>query len=371
MGVQICYDLERNKYPLYSIDDTTIWNVSETTRFVRWNDLSDLEQDLFSHLRNEAMHSTVTKDSLSEGSLFIHYKGPSRPNQQIPIELLVGIITNNQITGNLSISYHSDEDPREKVEVIGFDLNTNYEREISNKRIPGVSLTPSSYENLLQLLQHIPRTRTLPHPCKKEARRYELDYLSLVQNLRDMELEEIENGIFRMNGNENGKENGKESSSSSIVAVHPYYIDYHNTNGHRRKLSPKSIHSLMESYDHLFQLHQGPLVIVEEEERISQTANRLKSIGRKQTTYFVPTQNVDSSIFPYTEDEEFMIFLSTLGTLGMKFVGGHDSGSIPYSYFDPLKMKTITYSGCLRGLAHRLENRGFPKIEVIPEYIYS
>jgi hypothetical protein len=152
---------------------------------------------------------------------------------------------------------------------------------------------------------------------------------------------------------------------TALTAVHPYYLEYHDSFGQREKLTPKARQDLLRKYDDLFRDHCGPLVIVEEESRILSTLSRLKKDGRKGDIYFVITENTASSNFPYTNNTEFMQLLNELNVEGLKFVGGHDAGDKPYHGSQG------PYSGCLRGLANRIEKRGFPKVQTIPGYTYS
>ncbi len=358
------------------IDGIEIWNVSDHTRFLRWTDLTLSEKNLFGMIYRMV---TCTSDlvvcdsdlrtfqtSLSGTPVAYLHAQPHSPRNPAPFEIVVGkcnVEDNTQIEVDVSISVHNNL-CRELDGVIGFlqgDIRRN------NHVFPGRlrNLSFSDYEMFLEMIDKISHERSSAYPGTKEFLRSGVDYVTLVERYVSVGLEDIGCAIFRA-------KKLPTTLGPTLVAVHPYYMQYHNTNGNRQNLSNSAVNDLMRRYDILFRNHQGPLVLVEEKNRIESTVMKMNEIDRAHETYFVPTADRDSSLFPFTQDREFMWFLGALGEVhGVKFVGGHDCGDTPYRAMDHSTMREITFSGCLRGLANRLEKLGFPKVETMVRYVYS
>lgn len=380
MGTTIFYDPSSGSYyPLYDIDKVEICNVLPSMRFMRYSELTSPEKSILDSLRKDCLPHPRSQEHISKRPLFAEYIGPAHHDSPVPIELKIGRIVNHKkklaVEGDLFISYHAREDPRVQPDLIGFEIGrpiqTNFcignVCDLGNVGdiIYGTFLTQERYDTLIETLKNISPQRSIPHPNTKEFKRKELAYQNFISQYHSLGLQEIDGGMFATSiTNERST-----TSLPTLVAVHPFYMHYHNTFGERKRLSLEERTALMQKYDSLFQTHQGPLVIVEEQDQIPQTLARINPL--RNNTYYVPTQNTFSSLFPFTEDTEFMNLLTKLGTENLKFVGGHDCGKIPYTSFDPLNFRTNQYSGCLRGLANRIEKKGFPSIETIKEYVYS
>lgn len=366
------YDKSGNAYINEDIDGTPIWNVPESTRFIKPETLLDEQnkQVLLDIIKDSLPHKKETGETIELDSFFATCRSPKLPSSGIPTEILIGKVVDKdgrlKVKGNITISAHDLTD-FSNPSIIGFNiLETDETRpiQINEKRISGTALEPERYQSILNALKTLTKDKTIPHPSTKEYSRFTKEFKNLSKLFEQHGLKEIEGAMFKLEGE-------AETLDDTIVAVHPYYLEYHDSFGQRDKMSLEQRKNLMKKYDVLFKQHKGPLVIVEEENKILETLKKIKEIGRENDTYFVITENEISSIFPFTTNPEFMTLLKGLGIENLKFVGGHDAGDKPYSSYDPATGETMTYSGCLRGLANRIEKRGFPKIETMPGYTYS
>lgn len=370
------YDQSGNSFVPEYIDDVEIINVGESTRFIRPKELdSKSRQILLGVLRDTQPHIKISGDDLSEGKYFSSCLSRGSETTDIPAEILIGTIGIEEdrlvVVGNVLISFHAIGDKLEP-KIIGFEITnqpTVKPLRQNETMVAGVSLSPERYQIILTTLQAIPEESTIPHPGTKEFVRQGKDFREMAKSLQSFGLVEIPGAMFKFEGGK--KETKNEELEWTLVAVHPYYLEYHDSFGEKDKLSPEARAELLKKYDALFTEHRGSLVVVEEESKVTETLTRLKQVGRQGNTYFVLTEDRKSSNFPYTNNSEFMNLLKQLGLKNLKFVGGHDSGDKPYQTFDPAAGNTTRYSGCLRGLANRIEKRGFPKIKTMSGYIYS
>ncbi len=373
----ISQDASGNQFVIERIDDIEICNVADSMRFVRSEDLDEEEKRLLVDVMQDALpHAKSPDEDLSEGSYFSSCVAPGVDNTQIPAEIFIGKITKAengelQVTGTAHVSFHSTGlilEPK----LIGFEITAKPSSKPLRQaatHIFGTTLTPERYEAVMAALQKIPKEDTIPHPGTKEFERRGETFKTLKDALTAAGLTEIPGAMFKL---EVGHVEGTEQAPGRpLAAVHPYYLEYHDSLGQRDTTTPEERDDLMRKYDQLFSAHEGQLVIVEEGSRILETLERLRRNGVKGDVYFVVTEDKDSSSFPYTTNAEFMDLLRKLGVEELKFVGGHDAGDKPYGSHDPLTGETSSYSGCLRGLANRIEKRGFPKIKTLPGYTYS
>lgn len=375
-STEVYYDQSGNQFVADYIDDVEIVNVPESMRFIKPGELEEKDRQLLLDLLRDAQpHPKTPDDDLSEGSHFASCLSRGSQKSHIPAELLIGTIAKDQdkllVTGNILVSFHAIGDKLEP-KIIGFEIDEDTMiRPLHHDEtmVAGASLSPERYQAIVATLQAIPGEKTIPHPGTKEFVRQGAEFKELAETYKAAGLVEIPGAMFKSEGQQ---EKAKEENTPkwTLAAVHPYYLEYHNDFGQRNELAPEARAELMKKYDELFSGHHGPLVVVEEQSRILETLTRMKNIGRQGDTYFVITEDRDSSLFPYTNNAEFMDLLRELGVEDLKFVGGYDAGDKPYTAHDPLG-QTSKYSGCLRGLANRIEKRGFPKITTIPGYTYS
>ena len=312
-----------NVVTVYTIDETEIWNVPDSIRFMRVGELTETEREVLDALRNALPHTRNGED-LSRGNLFAVGRNPPS-HSGIPLEVLLGRIVDSDgrkyVEGNILITYHANEDPNVKPDLVGFELDRKSERRdlcFNDALILGTPLTPERYSTLVDTLRGFSKERSIAHPTTKEFNRQSEEYRMVVSQYKKVGLQEVMGGMFKVGGTQ-------KSDGWVLVAVHPFYMKYHDSNGQRRKLSTKERSALMKSYDDLFGGHQGALVVVEEQDKIPETLERLRKNGRIAETYFVPTKNRLSSLFPFTEDGDFMDLLYGLGVEGLKFFVGHDS----------------------------------------------
>ncbi len=371
-SAEISYDQSGNPFVRDRIDDVEIVNVPESMRFIKPEELELKDREILLQLLRDAQpHSRTANDDLSEGNYFASSLARGVEKTSIPAELLIGTILNDpdglKVSGNILVSFHEIGGTLEP-KIIGFEITdepTTKPLRNTETTVSGVTLSPERFQAIAATLHALPREKTIPHPGTKEFVRQGKEYATLAETYKAAGLVEIPGAMFKLDGKQ------EKEPERSLVAVHPYYLEYHNSLGQRDTLTPESRADLLAKYDGVFNEHRGPLVIVEEQSRILETVARIRSVGRQGDTYFVITEDRDSSNFPFTYHAEFMNLLRTLGTEDLKFIGGHDSGDKPYASHDPLSGQTRTYSGCLRGLANRIEKRGFPKVETIPELTYS
>ncbi len=368
MGTEMFFDQFGNTTVVDSIDGVEIWNVTEETRFMLPGALTRTEREVLEALRGDALPHPRNGEDIHEGTAFAHYHGPRKPGTGIPVDLLLGTVVERDnalhVEGDTVITYHANDDPWFSPAIIGLDIGETQQRRLFiGDTLHGTPLDSERYTAIMETIGGISRERSIAHPATKEGRRYSEEYDALVARCAHAGLQEIEGGMF------NSK--GLESPGPTLVAVHPFYMEYHNSFGNRTRLSIQQRDALMQRYDDLFTRHEGPLVVVEEEGRICDTLQRIRANGRAGDIYFVPTMNRSSSLFPFTDDREFIDLLQGLGVDGLKFVGGHDAGNRRYTSRDPMTGETTRYSGCLRGLANRIEKLGFPAVETIPAYVYS
>ncbi len=371
------------------IDGVEICNVPETVRFIKSAELSETQQQLLFELLHKTLpHEKGTAEKLTAGQAYAACLAkPLFGSTDIPAQFLLGEIMDKdglKIKGNVWLSFHQVKDEA-TAKVIGFEITDDPAIEQikqTEKYIKGTTLSHKNYQDIVNLLQSFPLDKTTPHPNSKEYARREAKFKNIATSLQKAGLSEISGGMFKISNpaakiaeshqlkNERVTEQ-KETNICTLVAVHPYYLEYHDSFGERDLMTQKDRDKLIKKYDDLFQNHAGPLVMVEEESRVLDTLKKLKGTGRSEDTYFVLTKDVTSSLFPYTEDAEFINLLKELDVAGTKFVGGHDCGKNRYQSYDPMTGETSYYSGCLRGLANRIEKMGFPKVETLPDYIYS
>jgi hypothetical protein len=373
-SAEVYRDESGNEFTMDLLDDVEIVNVPDSFRFIRPGDLTEQQRQIIFSLLGSKVYTT-DDNNLQEGSFFAYCSSKGGTRSDAPAEFVVGQIINQQdqltLSGNLQISLHRIGQDRRDAKVIGFELP---EQPSAQKLLNsfntayGVALSAEQYEALMNIFRQTPLEETTPHPGTKEYMRKGEEFKQLAENYKRAGLTEIPGAMFKAEGQQEKKE---VKEDWALVAVHPYYLEYHDRSGRRDDLTPEQRTELMEKYDLLFQEHKGPLIIVEEQSRTVETLNRLRAKGRTGDIYFVITVDKASSAFPFTTHAEFMDLLKQLGLENLKFVGGHDAGDRLYSSFDPLSGETTESSGCLRGLANRLEKRGFPKVQTMEEYIYS
>lgn len=373
--MDVRYDQWGNSFEIDRIGEVTIVNVPESMRFLKPESLSEVDRkQLLDLLHETRAGASQAEDDLHAGVHFAACLSPGMEGTVVPAEVCVGLFKKAAeglaLSGEILISFHGlDEQLNPKI--IGFEITEEPSAQMAltkGRRQAGTILTPERYRAVKKIIGTIPREQSIPHPGTKEFMRRGRDFQETAEAFKAADLTEISGGMFKL---VDSREMGKEAGDWILTAVHPFYLEYHNAFGQRDQLTSESREELMTRYEHLFAEHKGPLVIVEEQSKILDTLARIKKVGRRGDTYFVLTQDRDSSLFPYTNNIEFMDLLRDLGTENLKFVGGHDAGDKPYSSFDPATGRTAKYSGCLRGLANRIEKMGFPKIETMPGFTYS
>ena len=145
-------------------------------------------------------------------------------------------------------------------------------------------------------------------------------------------LEKTQFGIYNL------EEDSIHTEENAVVFVHPYFIP--------RDWNPEYFSHL----EDFFQNYHGPIIALEEHDKIRETGRRILNLGRKNATFIIPTDKMNPSPSELTWNE-FATFLTSFDINPLKIGGGY-------------------YGGCLEETRRQLHDRNI-QTEVLEEMTFS
>ena len=176
------------------------------------------------------------------------------------------------------------------------------------------------------------------------------------------ELEDFD-GIYSI-----GPTNG--TTENPLVVVHPYFFTLTHAQARRHGIKfnqRPNIKYLMNLENHIIE-HDGPVIVLEEEEKVQGIIAELRYLGRDQDTYIIPTENQDP--YPVESNWEDVIDFVSWFASPVNMCGG----IIYKSTYQHLKAKKPICSGlnhgCLGFTAIEFKKSGLD-VEILREATFS